>query len=268
MMIRRIDTLSYNSRFYSLSPLWKCGFAALMFLLSYFAHPIVQILIALWMLYWTIKHAQTPLRYYLILFGISSLFLISSLPALLLEIGRTGSLREAAISYEIVAGTDYTLYVTQAGLYQAATLATRIAACVTCLFFVIFTTPVPQLLQVMQRLRIPSLVIEITLIMYRFVFLLEETAAEMMVAQRARGGYVSFSGKLRDVAMLTVRLFIKTMHRYRGLSHGLIARGFTDDLGLAPDRAQPLPKRFLLEGLLGAMLLISLELWLRWRGMR
>lgn len=264
-MIRQIDTLSYTNAFRSVSPMWKCGFAAVMFVLSYFTHPVLQLATFLWMLVWTIQYARIPWRQYLLLFGISCLFFVTSVPALLLEWGSVAPAAKG--TYELITFAHSSVYVTEAGLDQIGKLFVRILACLSCLFFVIFTTPIAELLQVLKRLRCPQLVLEIMLIMYRFVFLLADTASELAVAQRARGGYANFSSKLRDTATLVARLFGKTMQRYRGLSHGLLSRGFADDIGLAPYEAKPVRLRYRVESGAGVLILLIVELVLRWRDM-
>ncbi|WP_305799941.1 CbiQ family ECF transporter T component, partial [Lysinibacillus sp. GbtcB16] len=71
------------------------------------------------------------------------------------------------------------------------------------------------MLQVLRKVRIPELVLEIMQIMYRFLFLLFETASNMYLAQQARGGQSGFRSRLKDTATLIVQMFMKTLHQYR-----------------------------------------------------
>ncbi|ASS73700.1 cobalt ECF transporter T component CbiQ [Tumebacillus algifaecis] len=261
-MIRLIDTLSYSNAFRSVSPLWKCGFAAALFVLAISSHPLVQLLIAVWIIVWTVRYARIPFRSFLLLFAVSCLFFVAGSPALLLEIGSESDFLKHNGMMFIPLFADTGLYITDSGLLRAGELFMRIAACLSCMFFLILTTPFTELLQVLKRLRVPSLVLELMLIMYRFIFLLADTAHDINVAQRARGGYVGFSRSLHDLAHLVVHLFAKTMHQYRGLSHGLLSRGFADEISLAPYQAKPVPFRYRLESVLGLLVLICLEVWI------
>ncbi|MEK8129533.1 cobalt ECF transporter T component CbiQ [Paenibacillus filicis] len=251
-MIRRIDAYAYNNGLRAVSPLWKAGFAAVLFVLSYLAHPLVQAAVFVWMFVWIVGHARIPFRFYAALLAVALLFYAASLPALVLELDSTGG-----------------LYISETGLIRAAGLLTRTAACFATLAFLILTTPVSGLFQVLDKLRMPRLVIELMLITYRFIFLFADTAQELYQAQQARGGQSGFRGRIRDTAVLVGRLFAKTVQRYRGLAHGLASRGFTGDIRLSPltGTGPAIPRAYLWEAILVLAALLALEGWFIWRDM-
>ncbi|WNS46558.1 cobalt ECF transporter T component CbiQ [Paenibacillus sp. MMS20-IR301] len=260
-MIRRIDTLSYNNALRQLSPLWKSFFAALMFLLAYTVHPLLQLVITLWMMSWCILHAGIPVRAYGLLFGTALLFYVLSLPALLVEFGHPAA---GAPGIFRLPGTGLPVYVTAAGLQRAGLLLARVAACMSCFFFLMLTTPFSELLQVLRRLRMPQIVLELMLIMYRFLFLLSDAAHGMMLSRRLRGGRRGYKARLHETAAMAGALFGNTMHRYYGLSQGLLARGFTDEIILPPYTARPVPRRYAARAYAGITVLLLAQLWL-WR---
>lgn len=204
--------------------MWKSSFAALMFLLSYTVDPVLQIVITLWMMSWCILHAKIPYRAYLLLFGTALLFYGLSVPALLVEFGHPAA-GEAGVFR--ISGQPLPVYITAAGLERAAELLVRVSACTSCCFFLMFTTPFSELLQVLRRLRMPQIVLELMLIMYRFLFLLNDAAHGLMLARRLRGGRRGYKARLGETAAMAGALFGNTMHRYYGLSQGLLTRGFT-----------------------------------------
>lgn len=260
-MIRRIDVLSYNNALRQLSPLWKSSFAALMFLLSYTVDPVLQIVITLWMMSWCILDAKIPVRAYGLLFGTALLFYALSVPALLVEFGRPAA-GEAGVFR--ISESHIPMYISAAGLQQAGVLLARVAACMSCFFFLMFTTPFSELLQVLRRLHMPQIVLELMLIMYRFLFLLTDAAHGLMLARRLRGGRRGYRARLRETAAMAAALFGNTMHRYYGLSHGLLARGFTGEIILPPYKACPVPRRYTARAYSGIALLLLVQLWL-WR---
>ncbi|WP_426451562.1 cobalt ECF transporter T component CbiQ [Paenibacillus sp. S-38] len=269
-MIRQIDTIAYTNRLGDVPALWKSGLAAALLLLTYTAHGTVQVLIILWMVRWTIRHARVPLPFYLTLLGSACLFYAVSLPALIVEFAPSSSLPErwgtSGPVWPLLTLPSWTAYVTQNGLHTAGSLFLRMLAGLCCMFFLMLTTPFPKLLLVMRTLRVPTLAIELMQIMYRFLFLLSETAQQLYTAQRARGGQAGFRGRLRDTASLVFRLFGRTMERYKGLSHGLASRGYTGDILPLPEPGAPVPLRFRREGWLGLLLLLCVEAGLRWGG--
>jgi cobalt/nickel transport system permease protein len=261
-MIRRIDAVSYANAFRSLSPMWKSGFAAAMFLLSYLLHPALQLIISLWMMIWCICYARIPARVYGLLLGSALLFYLISLPALVVELDRP-ALSETVAVLPLPA-TSLSLYMTSSGLWRGGLLLARVSACLSCFFFIILTTPFAELLQVLRRLRMPQIVLELMLIMYRFLFLLGDTAHGMLLARRLRGGTRGFMAKLREAAGMAGALFAKTIQRYHGLSQGLLTRGFTDDIVLPPYEARPVPVRYAVEAYAGIVLLLLVQSWLLW----
>ncbi|MCZ8522824.1 MULTISPECIES: cobalt ECF transporter T component CbiQ [Paenibacillus] len=265
-MIRQIDTISYTNRMQDVSPLWKCGLAAGLLLFSYEAHAPVQLLIILWMVHWTVRHARVPLFFYLTLLGSACLFYAASLPALVIEFAPAGSPGTGA-RWTLAALPSWTVYFTESGLQTAGSLFLRMLSGLCCMFFLMLTTPFPKLLLVLRTLRVPSLVLELMQIMYRFLFLLTDTAQQLYTAQQARGGQYGFRRRLQDTAVLVFRLFGRTMERYRGLSHGLASRGYTGEILPAPVRGTPLPARYRREAVLGAVLLCTAEALLRWGGL-
>ncbi|CAG7634072.1 cobalt ECF transporter T component CbiQ [Paenibacillus allorhizosphaerae] len=267
-MIRLIDTLSYNNKLRAVSPLWKSGFAAVLFTLSYAAHPIVQMLLIGWLFVWTVGYARIPVKYVALLYGGPCLFYAASLPSLLIELRSADNISGMPPTFVLFSFAHWTAYIPEARLYMTDDLFLRIVACVSCLTFVIVTTPVSDLFQVLKKLRVPGLVLEIMLIMHRFLFLLNDTAHDLYTAQQARGGQTGLRSRLHDTAMLAVRLFGKTMQRYKALSYGLVARGFTDEIRMAPYEASAVPFRYRRESAAGILLLFALECWLRWRDIR
>ncbi|NOU95569.1 cobalt ECF transporter T component CbiQ [Paenibacillus sp. LMG 31456] len=265
-MITLIDSLSYTNKLRTVSPMWKIGFAAVLFLMSYMSHPVIQLFISLWLLIWTVSYAQIPALYYLRLIGAPCLFYAASLPALLIEFQRSSELSTLAYSSTLLFTVfHWTAFLTDNGMLTAITLLTRIIACLSCMTFIMLTTPISELFQVMKRLRVPALVLEMMLIMYRFLFLLESIALDMYTAQKSRGGQTGFKNRLNDTAILIVRLFAKSMQRYKGVSYGLITRGFIDEIHMAPYQGKPIPSRYLWESCTGILILVLLELLLRWR---
>ncbi|GGG16059.1 cobalt ECF transporter T component CbiQ [Paenibacillus abyssi] len=264
-MIRLIDTVSHTNKLRFISPMWKSGFAAALIVMAYLSHPVVQLLIVGWMFIWTALYAGISVKLYSMLIGSSCLFYTASLPAILIEFQAADSLAGAGGIVTLFSFAHWTAYVSDSGIHKAGILLIRIIACLSCFTFLMLSTPMSGLFQVMKKMRMPSIVLELMLIMYRFLFLLGETALQMYTAQRARGGHIGFRSKMNDMAILIVRLFGRTMHRYKALSHGLVARGFTEDIRMAPYQANPVPVRYQLEIYVGIILLLLIELWLRWR---
>ncbi|GGG22505.1 cobalt ECF transporter T component CbiQ [Paenibacillus abyssi] len=261
-MMKQIDSVTYSNRFRLLSPMWKCGFASVLFLFAYLTGPVLQAMIVVWMLIWTVIYAKVPTGLYARLMLVSCSLYVLSLPALMLEFRSAAAGGQIAQGLLLVKTESFLVYVPDTAWGIVLETLMRVLACLSCMFFVTLTTPFPAVLQVLRRLRIPLIVIELCVIMYRFIFLLLDTAHNMLLAQRCRGGQSGFRGKIRDTAILIVRLFTKTMDRYRKLSYGLISRGFTDSITPPPYEKSIVPLRYRFESIAGTAVLFVIKLWL------
>lgn len=96
----------------------------------------------------------------------------------------------------------------------------------TCLQFLALTTPATDLLSAARRLRIPAEILEVALLIYRFLFLLVETAAAMHAAQAARLGHDGMPRRIQSLGSLVANLLARALDRAHRLEIGLAARGW------------------------------------------
>jgi cobalt/nickel transport system permease protein len=262
-----VDTLAYTNRLRGLPPEQKLLFACGTLLIALLGHPLVQAGVFLWMSGWIVAYARIPLKTYGGLLSVIIAFLMMSLPALCVSWAPTRQMPAAVADVwaEIHLGA-YTIYLSRTGVAQALQVAVRAAAAVSCLSFVLLTVPFAELLQVMRRMRVPPLLTELLLVMYRFVFVLLETAEQIWIAQVSRGGYRGFRQGMSDLGRLIVKLLVRTNERVQQLSMGLSARGFTGQLQVVSAVGYQPSRRYAVEAMAGWLLLLSLEWWLRTHG--
>lgn len=264
-MIKLIDSYSYSNELRNESAVWKTAFAVVMLIMTYFSTQTLQAVIFGWMMYWTVVQARIPFKIYSKLIIVPFLFYVASLPAIILEISHIVSTDILMLPDHYVIATfhNWSIYMTSAGIHRGLSLGVQIAACLSCVTFIVMTTPMSELFQLMKKLKIHPLLIELMLIMYRFLFILMETSTMIYTAQTARGGQTGFRSRLRDSSILVSRLIIKTIQRYDELNQGLTARGFAGELRLAPYSSKPAHRRYKLESSIGIGLLLLLNLIFR-----
>ncbi|MHB9114840.1 MAG: cobalt ECF transporter T component CbiQ [Thermoleophilia bacterium] len=166
--------------------------------------------------------ARVALGAYLKLIAGPALFMaISALPLLFtLRFGRPGLIH---------------MGLSPDGPQLALGVTVRALAGVNCLFFLILTTPIPQILGVMHRCRVPAVVTEISMLVYRYTWVFVGTVAGIRRAQEARLGYASYSRSYRSLAMLTGALFGQALERGRALERGLDARNWQGEFRVLDD---------------------------------
>ncbi|MDN9008715.1 cobalt ECF transporter T component CbiQ [Brevibacillus laterosporus] len=258
-----IDRIAYQNRLRDVSARFKAGFAAGMLTLALCADMEIQIGIFLWMSIWIVGYASVPLRSYLMFIGVACLFFISSTPALLIDVHRlSGSVSNGLeSSWKLLTIGDWYVYIDQRNLFVIGKLFCRTLGASACFAFLLLTTPLVQLLDVLRALRVPPIIVELIMLMYRFLFVFFQTAHDLWIAQKARGGHGSFSAQLKDMGQLVSLLFAKSMQRYQQLNHGLLARGFDGDLQVVTMEKERYIKRYLIEATMGGACCIALIFW-------
>jgi cobalt/nickel transport system permease protein len=148
-----------------------------------------------------------------------------------------------AISFSFSPPTDTSWRWQVGSLYISATptsvdmalhLVTRALGSVAALNFLALTTPLPDLLELLRRLRVPIFLLDIATLTYRFIFVLLDNLNRMYIAQNCRLGYSSPRRAFRSAGLLGSQLFIETYRRSQRLQTALESRGYTNDLKVLP----------------------------------
>lgn len=112
----------------------------------------------------------------------------------------------------------------------AVNLLVRSIAAVCCLAFIGWTTPLMELIPVFGRTGIPTVLVDLALTIYRFLFVMATTLTEMRRAQSWRLGRAGYQDRLRALSMLAGGLFVRCVDRVRRLEEGMEARGYEGKL--------------------------------------
>jgi cobalt/nickel transport system permease protein len=115
--------------------------------------------------------------------------------------------------------------ITAASLTASVTILLRALAVLSCVFFFVLNTPITDISFALVKLRTPPLLLELTELTYRFIFVLSGAAASIRLAQTARLGYVNRQTSLRSTAILASAVFLKALRRSERISRALESRG-------------------------------------------
>lgn len=77
---------------------------------------------------------------------------------------------------------------------------------------------------VLARLKVPTIIIELMELMYRFIFLFLQTITQLYTAQHARLGYRTYRSSFQSLSLLISALFRSIFVRYQALSYAMAAR--------------------------------------------
>jgi cobalt/nickel transport system permease protein len=129
--------------------------------------------------------------------------------------------------------------VHQGGIWRGLELASRILGGMGVLLFFSLTTPLPELMRAARFFRCPPVLVELALIMYRYIFLLLEEGGRIRNAQKARLGFVDFKSGLRSSGILGGMLVLRTYDRAERSFAAMRCRGYRGALtAVTPGRLQ------------------------------
>lgn len=112
----------------------------------------------------------------------------------------------------------------RAGLMKAAQLIITAMASVSCLYFLSLNTTMTDIIEVNRRLKCPELIIEMMMLIYRYIFLMLDVAYNIMTSQNARLGNKDMRTSVASFGAMGQVLFIRSMKRSRALYDAMEAR--------------------------------------------
>ena len=131
---------------------------------------------------------------------------------------------------------DWHVGVLPASANEGARVFSASIGSVACTLFLALTTPMMDITDQLRRWRVPLLFVDLTMLVYRFIFVLLDTADDMFIAQQARLGYSTPRAALRSTAMIASNLYLRAHTRATALFTALSSRGYTGDLRVLTDR--------------------------------
>jgi len=126
---------------------------------------------------------------------------------------------------------------------------------VSCTLFLALTTPFTELFYILKRSKMPKNMLEIAMMMYRYIFMLLEEALTMENSQKTRLGYKNLKTSYHSLGLLTGSLFIKALDKGNIIYNSLNSRGYDGNLMFFGDIAYPRTFSIVLLGAFELMLL-------------
>ena len=212
-----IDDYAYKNKLYKVNPNKKFIIGMLLLILS-LINPFnyISLLIIALMSFVIVVIAKIELKDYLHFIKIPLTFLIISIIMILLNFSHNKEI----FLYSIKIGNLY-VGVTNESLKSAMHLFFRALSCLTCIYFIMLTTPFYQLIFVFKKLHLPDVVLEISMLMYRFIFIFMEEVSDIRKSQELRFGYIKLKNGYNSFGLLVSMLFKRMMIRYDEMSIAL-----------------------------------------------
>lgn len=203
-----IDYYAQMNRFHSISPYSKI-FLSLSALIILIVIPSLAISLVCFSVFtFLILFSKTSRKLYFLILIEILLFATFNLAIFSFFLGR-----------EILLEISDFLYIYRDGLMLGLLLFLRMLAGFSCLYFLISTTPSTQLFSALRKIGIPEVFVEVMALIYRYIFLIFEDIARMLLALKSRADFT-----FKKLGRLTANAFIRSFDRQERMWISMLSR--------------------------------------------
>lgn len=214
-----IDRLSYRSKLRYVNASEKLVYALLTLAFCVLSRSVkVAVLVFAVNGVLTVGKGEIPLFRYIKLLMIPLVFLVIGTAAVMVNVSRT-----PLDAFALSAGEWYITGSCE-GIRRGLRLCATAFAAVSSLYFLSLNTVMTDILGACRKIHLPALLMELMLLIYRFIFVLFETASQIMISQQSRLGNRDFRTRIRSFGMLGSSLFILALKRSNVLYDAMESR--------------------------------------------
>lgn len=203
-----IDKYAYSSKLANKSEMAKFIFAMLLIVLSVgLSNDIVNTFIIFFNSFLTVFVGGMKLRNYIRVYKIPFIFIFLS--CLLLVFGAG----DKSIFTHSIPVFSSNIGIIKGGEKLFINVFLRSLAAISSTFFLCLNTPMVKLIKVFKRLRLPSVLIELLILVYRFIFIFIEEATIMLGSLEIRFAFISNKKAFNAVKLFVATLFKRVMEK-------------------------------------------------------
>jgi len=133
-------------------------------------------------------------------------------------------------SWDVVPG--FSLSITRESLNQGMLVFCRVIGGMSALIFIALTTPMTDIFIVVRQCRVPEVVIDLMMIIYRTIFILMDQVIQIYHAQLMRLGYSTWRESIHSFASLSGAAFIASWNAGEDLIRAMDARCYDGKFAL------------------------------------
>ncbi len=170
--------------------------------------------------------ARVDLKTYAELFFVPLFFALISVAGIILITG--GS--DVFWRWDLLPG--FSLSITRESVNQGVYVFCRVIGGMSGMIFIALTTPMTDIFIVLRRCRIPEVVIDLMMIIYRTIFILIDQVIQIYHAQVMRLGYSTYRESLNSFATLCGAAFIASWDAGEDLIKAMDARCYDGKFAL------------------------------------
>lgn len=219
-MMMTIDEIAYASPFRDWSPLGKFSLALSLLMASLVASSIVIPLIGLFIGFVLLSYS-TRLRFpRVIAIALLDGLLIFFIGAMVIAFVTAG---KPLWTFDL---GSLSVTFSQEGVHLGSLVFLRAVTGVTVMLFFATSTPLPQFANSLRQVWVPKEIVELTVLVYRYSFLLLEQLDTMYIAADCRLGFHGYRNKYRTTSKMAVNVFTRSLDVAERSQAALNARSY------------------------------------------
>ena len=227
-----IDKYAYTNNLADMNPNIKFSIGAILLIASMLSQSkIISIAIIFFMSVAIIFIAKIDFKNYIHLLKIPVVFLVISITMTLVSITPNPKL----LIYSFNIGNTY-IGVSNQSINTSINILFRAMSCLTCVYFIMLTTPFNQLIFLFKRAHIPDTVIELSMLIYRFIFIFMEEVSDISKSQELRFGYINLKTSYKSFGLLGRLLYKRMMIRYEDMCISLDVKLYDGTFHMVGDK--------------------------------
>lgn len=232
-----LDDYAHANALRDVNPRLKLALGLCSILVCVFStSPLAPLLVAATIGAATVFLAKIPARFYLKLLAVPLAFALLSCAAVIFVRGG-----DAIFTFtSSILGVR--LEISQDGLNLALLLLARTIGGMSSLFFIALTTPMIEVFSILKSVGLPGFLIELSMLIYRYIFVLLDQAATIHSAQTMRLGGSNMRSALSAFSMLTSVLFLSAWEQGERLIVAMDSRCYDGRLDVM-DTDLPMPMK-------------------------
>lgn len=227
-----IDKYAYTNRLSNTNPKIKMGIALIFLIVSMITHNILILLSIIFLMSTAIVFiAKVDFKSYLNLLRIPIYFLIIGVITNIINISFESD--SMVHSFKVL---NIYIGVSSKSLESSKYILIRSISCLTCIYFFVLTTPFNQVLYLLKKLNISDAVVEISMLIYRFIFIFLEELIDIKKSQELRFGYINLKTSYKSIGILGSLLFKRLIKKYEDMSISLDMKLYDGKFHIVGDR--------------------------------
>jgi cobalt/nickel transport system permease protein len=228
-----IDRYAYTNALSKSSPTTKLLLSLSLLLLSVMSpSPVVPITVFIASTILILGFAKIPYRFYLHLLWYPIIIAAVSCIIIALFFGYQEPLTEVNLL-----GLRWVIF--RDGITMGFNTFFRVAGAISTQFLLVLTTPMTSILLILKKAHVPKVLIETSLLIYRYIFVFIEVMETMHIAQELRLGYSNWLKKIKSTSLLIGNLFIRTLEQGERTFTAMNARGYDGTIRVLEDLPKP-----------------------------